>query len=137
MHIKIVNIEGDYQSIIVGHNNPVRVGRKKGYGTIYWLSSLMSAFHVDSIYRSFDCGRSQKLLLLALGLIPVVRQAAQYIVFGRSGFFQNFCVDYDFVRGFPNSTLWSSSLIYLLRCTALIKFSTKNFRLRYLSVSCS
>ena len=36
----------------------------------------------------------------------------------------------------PDSSLWSASLTYLLRCLTLINFSTKNFRLRYLLVSC-
>ena len=36
----------------------------------------------------------------------------------------------------PDSSLWSSSLRYLLRCPALISFSTKNFRLQHLLVSC-
>ena len=35
-----------------------------------------------------------------------------------------------------DSTPWSISLIYLLRCPTLISFSIKNFRLCQLSVSC-
>ena len=36
----------------------------------------------------------------------------------------------------PDSTPWSISLMYLLRCLALISFSTKNFKLQHMSVSC-
>ena len=80
MHIKTVNTDGEYQCNIVGHNNPIRVDRRKGYEAIYWFGFFMSAFSVDSIYPGLNCGSSQKLLLLALQLILVVRRAAQYIV---------------------------------------------------------
>ena len=33
-----------------------------------------------------------------------------------------------------DSSMWSASLIYLLRCLALTSFSTKSFRLRHLLV---
>ena len=39
-------------------------------------------------------------------------------------------------EAFPDSTTWSGSLTYLLRCHFLISFSTINFRLQRLSVSC-
>ena len=80
MHIKTVNTEGEYQCIIVGHNNPVRVDRRKGYGAIYWLDFFMFAFCVDSIYLGFNCGDFEELLLLELRLILVIRRATQYIV---------------------------------------------------------
>ena len=58
MYIKTTNTEGEYQYIIVGHNNPIRVDRTKGYGAIYGLGFFTAAFHVDIIYPSFDCGGS-------------------------------------------------------------------------------
>ena len=85
MHIKTANIKGEYHCNTVGHNNPVRVDRRKGYGAIYWLGFLMSAFCVDSIYPGLNCGGSQELPLLALRLTLVIRQAAQYIVYGGFG----------------------------------------------------
>ena len=78
-----VNTEGEYRCIIVGHNNPVRVDKKKGYEAICWLGFFMSAFRVESIYPGLNCGSSQKLLLLELQLILV---AAQYIVYSGSEF---------------------------------------------------
>ena len=85
MHIKTVNTEGDYQCIIVGHNNPIRVDMRKGYGVIYGLGFFMSALLVDSIHSGLNCGSSQEFLLLELRLILVVRQTSQYIVYGLSG----------------------------------------------------
>ena len=85
-HIKIVNTKGEYWCIIMGHNNPVRVDRRKGYEAFYWLGFFMFALRVDSIYPGLNDGDSQELLLLALQLILVVRQSAQYIVNGRSRF---------------------------------------------------
>ena len=76
VHIKTINIEGEHQCIIVGHNDFVRVDRRKGYGTIHLLGFFMATFFVDSIYPSLNCGCSQELLLLALRLILVVRRAA-------------------------------------------------------------
>ena len=129
VHIKTVNTEGEYQCVIMGYNNSVRVDRRKRYGAIYWLGFFMSSFRVDNIYLSLDRGSSQELFLLALRLILVVRWAG---------------LDSDGVviptvilsAACPDSTPWSSSLIHLLRCLPLISFSTKNFRLRHLSVSC-
>ena len=86
MHIKTVNIEGEYQCIIVGHNNAVRVDMRKGYEAIYWFGFFMSAFRMDSIYPDLNCGGSQELPLLALRLIPIVRRVVQYIVYEGSGF---------------------------------------------------
>ena len=86
MHIKAVNTEGKYQCIIVGHNNPVRVDMRKGYEVVYWLSFFMSAFHVDSIYPGLNYGGPKEPPLLAFRLILIVKQAAQYIVYGESGF---------------------------------------------------
>ena len=40
MLIKITNTEGDYQCIIVGHNNPVRVDKKEGMRPFMGLVSL-------------------------------------------------------------------------------------------------
>ena len=34
MHIKTINTDVKYKCIIVGHNNPVWVDRKKGYGVV-------------------------------------------------------------------------------------------------------
>ena len=75
MQIKTVNTEGEYQCIMVGNNNPVRVDRRKGYGAIYWLGFFLFAFHVDNIYLGINCAGSQEFLLLALRLILVVRRA--------------------------------------------------------------
>ena len=86
MLIKTVNIEGKYQCIIVGHNNPDRVDRRKRYEAIYWLGFFMFAFRVDSIYPDLNYGGFQEPPLLVLRLILVVRWAAQYIVYGESGF---------------------------------------------------
>ena len=58
MHIKTANIEGEYKCIIVGHYNPVRVDMREGYGSIYGPSFFTATFCVDSVYPSFDCGRS-------------------------------------------------------------------------------
>ena len=101
MHIKTVNTEGEYHSNVMGHNNPVRVDRGKGYGTIYFLGSLLSSFRVDNIYPSFDCGGSQELLLLELRLILVIRRASQYIVYGRSGLCRVCRADCDYARDLP------------------------------------
>ena len=56
VHIKTVNTEGERQCIIVGHNDPVRVDRRKGYGFVYWLSFFMAALCVDSIYPGLSYG---------------------------------------------------------------------------------
>ena len=56
MHIKTTNTEGEYQCIIVGHNNPVRVDMREGYGAIYRTGFFTAAFYVDSIYTGFDYG---------------------------------------------------------------------------------
>ena len=85
----------------MGHNNLIQVDRRKGYKTIYLLSSLMSAFLVDNIYLSFDCGGSQELLLFMLRLILVVRRAAQYLVYGRSGFCQDCRACSDSIHDLP------------------------------------
>ena len=76
MHIKTVNTEGEYQCIIIEHNNPVRADMRKGYRVIYWLGLFMSTFCMDNIYPGLNCGGSQELLLLALRLILLVRQSA-------------------------------------------------------------
>ena len=76
MHIKTVNTEGEYQCIIVEHNNPVRVDKRKGYGVIYRLGFFMSTFCMDNIYLGLNYGGSRELLLLALRLILLVRQSA-------------------------------------------------------------
>ena len=58
MHIKIANIEGEYQCIIVGHNNPIQVDRREGYRAIYGPGFFTNAFRVDNIYLAFDCSSS-------------------------------------------------------------------------------
>ena len=58
MHAKIANTEGEYQCIIVRHNNLVRVDMREGYGAIYGPSFFMVALCVDSIYPGLDCGSS-------------------------------------------------------------------------------
>ena len=58
MHIKTTDTEGEYQCIIVGHDNPLRVDKREGYGAIYELGFFTVAFRVDSIYLGFDCGIS-------------------------------------------------------------------------------
>ena len=62
MQIKTANTEGEYQCIIVGNNNPVRVDRREGYGAIYRPGFFPDTFRVDSIYLGFDCGSSKDLL---------------------------------------------------------------------------
>ena len=131
MHIKTINTEGEYQCIIVGHNNLVRVDTRKRYVAIYLLWFFMFSLRMDSIYPGLNCCGSQELLQLVLRLILVVRQAAQYIAYDGT-----VAPTVILFVAFPDSTSWSSSLIYLLRCPALISFSTKKFRLRHLSISC-
>ena len=58
MHIKTANTKGEYQCIIVGHNNPVWIDMREGYGDIYGLGFFTDAFRVDNIYHGFDCGNS-------------------------------------------------------------------------------
>ena len=65
MHIKTINIEGEYRCIIVRYNDPVRVNWSKGYGDIYWLSFL-AAFCMDDIHPSYNRSRPDQFLLLAL-----------------------------------------------------------------------
>ena len=135
MHIKTINTKGEYQCIIVGHNNPVQVDRRKGYWAIYWLGFFMPTFRVDNIYPDVNYGGSQELLLLVLQLILVIRRAAHYIVM--TGLDSDGIVALAMIlfAACPDTTPWLSSIIYLLRCPALISFFTKNFRLWHLSVS--
>ena len=70
VHIKTINTEGE--CIIVGHNNLVKVNKRKGYRAIYWLGFFMSSFRMDNIYLGLNCCGSQEILLLALRLILVV-----------------------------------------------------------------
>ena len=86
MHNKTVNIGGEYQCIIVGHNSPVRVDMRKGHEAIYLLSFFMFVFRVDNIYLSLNYGGSQVLLLLVFQLILIVRWSTQYIINGCSRF---------------------------------------------------
>ena len=58
MNIKTANTEGEYQYLIVGHNNHVRVDMREGYGAIYGPGFFTVAFCVDRIYLGFDCGSS-------------------------------------------------------------------------------
>ena len=58
MRIKITNTEGEYQCIIVGHNNPVQVDKREGYKAIYGPGFFTVAFCVDNIYLDFYCGNS-------------------------------------------------------------------------------
>ena len=55
MYIKTANTEGEYQCIIVGHNNLIQVDKREGYEAIYGPGFFMVAFHVDSIHPDFDC----------------------------------------------------------------------------------
>ena len=58
MHIKTANIEGEYQCIIVGHNNSVRVDKREGYGDVYGPGFFTATLCVDNIYPGFYCGSS-------------------------------------------------------------------------------
>ena len=64
VHIKTVNIKGEYKCIIMEHNDPIQVYWRKGYKAIYRLSLLLATACVDNIYLGFDRGCSQNLLLL-------------------------------------------------------------------------
>ena len=65
MYIKAVNTKGEYKCIIMGNNDLIWVYWGKGYGAVYRLSLFPVTACVDSVYPGFDCGYSQKLLLLA------------------------------------------------------------------------
>ena len=58
MHIKTTNTEGENQCIIVGHNNPVWVDMREGYGVIYGPGFFTDVFRVDNIFPGFDYGSS-------------------------------------------------------------------------------
>ena len=62
MHIKTINIEGEYKCIIVGNNDLVRIYRGKGYGAVYRLCLFSDTAYVDSVYLGFDRGCYQELL---------------------------------------------------------------------------
>ena len=128
MHIKTANTKSKCKCIIMGHNDPVRV--------IYRLGFFPDTPCVDSVYPGLDRGCSEKLLLLALQLVLVVKWSPQYIVYGRFGFERCGRAGCNYVccrRIFrPRST----SLTYLLKCPTLISLSTRNFKLRHLLVSC-
>ena len=118
MHIKIFNTEGEYQYIIVGHNNPIRVDKRKGYGAIYMLGFFMSAFRVDNIYLGRNCGSSQALRLYWSSDGPPNISLIAGLDFDKAA-----APAVTLSAACPNSTTWSISLMYLLRCLALISFS--------------
>ena len=96
----------------MGHNDPIRVYRGRGYRAIYWHGLFPATPCVDSVYLGLNRGYSHKLLMLELRLVLVVKQSSQYIVYG--------CLDSDGVVASTvilsavgtDSTLRSTSLTY-------------------------
>ena len=62
-------------------NDPGRVNRGKGYGAVNWLDYSAAIRDVDGIYPGSGDGHLQQPPLLTLGLILVIDQAAQYVIY--------------------------------------------------------
>ena len=60
MYIKTINIESEHYRIIVWHNDPIYVDRRKLYGVIYWLSFYTATPRVDGVHPGLNRGCSQE-----------------------------------------------------------------------------
>ena len=71
---------------MVWSNDPRWVNMGKGYRAIDRLDCSAAVWDVDGVYPSPDCGYTEHSPLLALRLILIVSQVAQYVVYGRPRF---------------------------------------------------
>ena len=66
-------------------------------GLAHRVGPILPPLCVDNVYSGFDRGCSQKLLLLALQLVLVIKLSPQYIVYGLFGFGRGGHADCNYV----------------------------------------
>ena len=81
VHIKGINIKGEYKCIVMGHNYTIGVYRGKGYRVVYKLGFFPATAYVDNVHSGFDRGYFKELLLFAFLLVLIVKRPFQYIVY--------------------------------------------------------
>ena len=134
MHIKTVNIKGEYKCMIMGHNDPFRFTGEKEIGPYIGLvfSQLLPMWIVlthaltVAALRSFFCWRfdwywssNGPPSIKFMACLNSDSAIAPAVIMSTVGL---------------DSTSRSTSLTYLLRCPTLISLSTRNFRLQHLLV---
>ena len=121
---------------MVWSDNPGRVNERKGYGAVNWLYRFAIIRGTDSVHPGSNRGCSQQLFPLAIGLVLVVGWAAQYVVDGGPGLDGSSELAVILSATGVASIGRAESRIYPMRWRARISFSTRNFRVQHLLVSC-
>ena len=70
---------------MVWSDDPEWVNGRKGYGAINRLYCFVVIRGIDGVHPGSNCGCSNELFPLMLGLIPVISWAAQYVIDGGPG----------------------------------------------------
>ena len=73
---------------MVWSDDPRRVYGRKGYGAVKQSYCSATVQGTDGVHPGSNCGHSQQLFPLTLGLILVIGWAAQYVIDSGSGFGQ-------------------------------------------------